>query len=93
MATASALEEPRAVVSELESVVALYRAENGRARGIDPRGIEAFQEPVDLGIEIEAEDAQAIQPLRSPEQYETERRSLQERFDGVRQRFNAEAIA
>ncbi len=93
VATASALEEPRAVVSELESVVALYRAENGRARGIDPRGIVAFQEPVDLGIEIEAEDAQAIQPLRSPEQYEAERRSLQERFDAVRQRFNEEAIA
>jgi hypothetical protein len=93
VATASALEEPRAVVSELESVVALYRAENGRARGIDPRGIVAFQEPVDLGIEIEPEDESAIQPLRSPEQYEAERRGLQERFDGVRARFNEEAIA
>jgi hypothetical protein len=93
VAVASAQEEPRAMVRELESVIALYRAENGRARGTDPRAITAFREPVALGIEIEAEDAKAIEPLRSPEQYDGERQSLQQRFEGARQKFNQEAIA
>jgi hypothetical protein len=93
VAVASALEEPRAMVRELESVIALYRAENGRARGLDPRTIAAFQEPVALGIEIEVEDAGAIEPLRSPEQYDGERHGLAQRFEEARQRFNQEAIA
>jgi hypothetical protein len=93
VAVASAQEEPRAMVRELESVIALYRAENGRARGIDPRTVAAFREPVALEIEIEAEDAKAIEPLRSPEQYDGERQSLQQRFEGARQKFNQEAIA
>lgn len=90
---ASAQEEPRALVRELESVIALYRAENGRARRIDPRGIKAFQEPVALGIEFQTEDTRAIEPVRSPEQYDSERQSLQQRFEGARQKFNQEAVA
>lgn len=91
-ATAS-MEEQRGVVRELESVVALYRAENGRARGLDTRSIAAFREPVKLEIEIEPHDGEALQPLRSPAEYDDERRNLQDRFQAVRERFNDEAIA
>ncbi|MDX1392955.1 MAG: hypothetical protein R3195_01135 [Gemmatimonadota bacterium] len=86
-------EEQRGVVRELESVIALYRAENGRARGLDPRSIRAFRDPVDLGIEIQPHDDETLKPLRSPVQYEDERRELQDRFQTVRGRFNNEAIA
>jgi hypothetical protein len=86
-------EEMRGVVRELESVIALYRAENGRARGLDTRTIGAFKQSVALGIEVLPHDDDAIQPLRSPADYDDERRHVQDRFQGVRQRFNEEAIA
>jgi len=90
---AAAREEQRAMVRELESVISLYRAENGRARGIDPRSIVAFRDRAALEIEIEPYDDEAIQPLRSPTEYDAERRELHDRFQAVRQRFNEEAIA
>lgn len=86
-------EEQRGVIRELESVIALYRAENGRTRGLDPRSIKAFAAPVDLGIEIEPHDDEDLKPLRSPVEYDDERRNLQDRFQTVRGRFNTEAIA
>ena len=81
------------MVRELEAVIALYRAENGRARGIDPRGVKAFQEPIALGIEFEGEDLHAIEPVRSPKEYDGDRQSLQQRFEAARQKFNQEAVA
>ena len=81
------------VVRELESVIALYRAENGRARGLDPRTIRAFEGEIDLGIEVVKQDDVDIKPLRTPQEYDDERRMLQDRFQAVRSRFNEEAIA
>jgi hypothetical protein len=86
-------EEQRGVVRELEGVIALYRAENGRARGLDSRSIRAFTDPVDLQIEIQPHDEEDLKPLRSPVEYDDERRELQDRFQSVRARFNDEAIA
>ncbi|MFV1987773.1 MAG: hypothetical protein ACC682_10860 [Gemmatimonadota bacterium] len=86
-------EEQRGVVRELESVISLYRAENGRARGLDTHAIPAFSDPVDLEIEITPHDDEDLKPLRSPVEYDDERRELQDRFQSVRARFNNEAIA
>lgn len=90
---ATGLEERRGVVRELESVVALYRAENGRSRGLDPRSIAAFRRPVDLGIDVTPDEEELAQPLQSPSEYDENRRLLQERFQIARQKFNDEAIA
>lgn len=94
LSASAGIEEKRGVVRELESVVALYRAENGRARGVDTRAIAGFREPVDLGIEIVAQDADdSADPLRSPDEYDAERKELRERFQDLRRRFNDEAMA
>ncbi|MGH7541304.1 MAG: hypothetical protein ACRELC_09915 [Gemmatimonadota bacterium] len=93
LGAASGPEEPRGVVRELESVIALYRAENGRARGMDPRAIPAFRTPVDLGIVLDPGGIRTLEPLRSPEEYDGERRSLQTRFEEARHRLNQEAVA
>lgn len=93
VSASAARDEQRAMVRELESVIALYRAENGRARGIDPRTIVAFRDIASLDIEIEPYEDDAIEPLRSPTQYDEERRELQHRFQSARQRFNEEAMA
>lgn len=93
ISASAAREEQRAMVRELESVIALYRAENGRARGIDPRTIVAFRQPATLDIEMEPYEDDAIDPLRSPAEYDDERRELQQRFQTARKRFNEEAIA
>jgi hypothetical protein len=86
-------EEQRGIVRQLESVIALYRAENGRSRGLDTKSIRAFQESVDLDIEVKVLDDADIKPLRTPTEYDDERRHLQDRFQAVRARFNEEAIA
>jgi len=90
---AAGSEEQRSVVRELESIVALYRAENGRARGMDPGSIGAFRKPIELGLVIEPHEDGAMQPLRSPSEYDDERRDLQDRFQAVRARFNEEATS
>lgn len=89
-------EDARGMVHQLETVITLYRAENGRARGIDPRGIPAFTEPVRLGISLDGADGaglRAPEPLRPPEDYERERQAIKARFEEVRKRFNEEAMA
>lgn len=78
------------VAGRLEGVVALYRAEAARARGLDPRGIPAFQAPVMLGLPAEADGSLS---LRDPADYERERAILATRFDAVRQRFSDEIRA
>jgi hypothetical protein len=83
--------EWQAAVPQLEAVMALYRAENGRARGLDPRQIRAFQSPISLSLDFHKNgDGLA---LRTPEDYERERNALQQRFEQLRQRFNEEAKA
>jgi hypothetical protein len=83
--------EWQSAVPQLEAVVSLYRAENGRARGLDPRQIKAFQSPITLSLEFHKNgDGLA---LRSPEDYDRERQTLQQRFEQLRARFNEEARA
>ncbi|TVP58913.1 MAG: hypothetical protein EA351_02565 [Gemmatimonadales bacterium] len=82
--------EWRAVVPQLEAVVALYRSENGRSRGVDSRSIPSFQKPIRLAVDFEGENGSGLQ-ARSPEDLEKERQSVQARFDELRQRYNEEA--
>jgi hypothetical protein len=79
------------VVHQLESVITLYRAENGRARGMDPAMIPAFSGSPSL--DIGPPDPESGLATRSPEDYEAERAELSKRFNEVRSRFNDEATA
>lgn len=82
--------ERRSVARHLESILATYRAENGRARGIDPHSLPAFQHPVGLGLEDAAEP---MPPAwgRPPREWAEERATLAARFEEIRGRFNDEA--
>ena len=90
--TEKPLKQWPALVHQLEGVIAAYRAENGRARGLDTRTIPAFADAVDL--ELAPDEAETRDLLmRDPEDYESDRQRLQERFDGVRVKFTEEATA
>lgn len=79
------------IVHQLESVVTLYRVENGRSRGMDPQSLPAFATPPRLDIEPpELGDGLAT---RGADEYENERADLARRFNEVRDRFNEEASA
>lgn len=86
------LREAPALASQLEATVVAYRAENGRLRGLDTREIGAFAEPVDLQLVVEDRDMRELL-MRDPEDYEAERRDLQESFEKTRARFTQEATA
>lgn len=86
------LKKLSALTHQLEAVVALYRAENGRARGLDTREIPAFAGPVELELEIDEEATRDLL-MRDPDEYEDERRKLYERYEEVRTRFTREATA
>jgi len=86
------LREAPALASQLEATIVAYRAENGRLRGLDPREIQAFAEPVELKLVVEDRDMRDLL-MRDPEDYEAERRDLQERFEKTRARFTQEATA
>ena len=79
------------VVHQLESVITLYRAENGRARGIDPRSLPAFANS--SGLDFPEPTIDTDLATRSPADYEAERAELANRFNEVRTRFNEEATA
>lgn len=81
-----------ALVHQLEATVVAYRAENGRVRGLDPREIRAFQEPVALKLEL-ADTNRRDLLMRDPEEYESERQRLMERFEDTRANFTGEATA
>jgi hypothetical protein len=87
--TETPLKEAPALAHQLEATVVAYRAENGRLRGLDPREIPAFAEPVRLQLEVEKQAAPLM--MRSPEEYDVERRALVERFEEIRTRFTREA--
>jgi hypothetical protein len=86
------LREAPALASQLEATVVAYRAENGRLRGLDTREIKAFVEPVELRLAVEERDMRDLL-MRDPEDYEAERRDLQENFEKTRARFTEEATA
>jgi hypothetical protein len=87
--TEKPLKEAPAMAHQLEATIVAYRAENGRLRGLDPREIPAFAEPVRLSLEVD-EQAPHLQ-MRDAAGYEEDRRELVERFEGIRGRFTREA--
>ena len=87
------LEEWKGVVRQLEAVIALYRAENGRARQLDTKSLPAFSKRVRLRLSVDEADLEPIRPVRDPEEYDRDRRALEERFESIRRRFTEEAIA
>jgi hypothetical protein len=92
LAQVDGAQEWQAVIPQLEAVVALYRAENGRSRGVDSRTIPAFRDPIRFSPEVleVGGEGLAIQP---PLEYEQERAALQERFDTLRRRYTEESQA
>jgi len=84
------LREAPALSSQLEATIVAYRAENGRLRGLDASEIAAFREPVELGLVVEEQDTRSLM-MRDPEDYEVQRRGLQDRFEKIRVRFTEEA--
>ena len=86
------LREAPALASQLEATIVAYRAENGRLRGVDPREIQAFSDPVELQLVVEEREMRDLL-MRDPEDYEAERRRLQENFEKTRARFTEEATA
>ncbi|MEX1256112.1 MAG: hypothetical protein WEG36_00685 [Gemmatimonadota bacterium] len=80
--------EWRSALHQLDSVLATYRSENGRARRLDPHAIAAFRTP--LRLDVEALEAAGGLTLRDPEEYVKERNTLSARFDALRSQFNEE---
>ncbi len=87
--TEKPLKEAPAMSHQLEATIVAYRAENGRLRGLDPREIVAFTEPVRLELEVD-EQAPHLQ-MRDAAGYEDDRRELVKRFEEIRGRFTREA--
>lgn len=83
--------DSRAVAHQLEAVVRLYRAENGKARGLDPRTLPAFSRPVQLELESSLESFR-VGVTREPEDYERERAALAERFEEARRYFKLQTL-
>lgn len=84
-----AADEWRLMVHQLDSVLATYRSENGRARQMDTQDIVAFANPMRLDVPSMEEDSPT---LRDPEDYESERAELAKRFRGLREQFNEEVM-
>ena len=84
------VDESRAMLHQLESVLATYRAENSRARGMDSQSIMAFATPIRL--EVGLEEAETLS-LRDPDDYERERAEVASRLRELRSQFNQEATA
>ncbi len=87
--TEKPLKEAPAMSHQLEATIVAYRAENGRLRGLDPREIPAFNEPVRLELAVD-ESAPHLQ-MRDAEGYDHDRRDLVQRYEEIRSRFTREA--
>ena len=74
---------------QLEATIVAYRAENGRLRGLDPREIPAFAEPVRLELALDEQAPQQL--IGTAEGYEEDRQELRRRFAEIRNRFTKEA--
>ena len=61
-------------------------------RGLDAREIKTFADPVELKLGVDERDTRNLL-MRDPEDYEAERRDLQDRFEKTRARFTEEATA
>lgn len=82
----------RSVVLDLESVITLYRAENGRVRELDGRAIAAFAGGPELAIDTDRLNSTAL-TIADPDGADTEREELKQRFESIRRRFNEDATA
>jgi hypothetical protein len=87
--TEKPLKEAPALVHQLEATIVAYRAENGRLRGLDPREIPAFAEPVRLELALDEQAPQRL--IGTAEIYEEDRQELRRRFSEIRNRFTKEA--
>ena len=87
--TEKPLKEAPALVHQLEATIVAYRAENGRLRGLDPREIPAFAEPVRLELALDEQAPQRL--IGTAEGYEEDRQELRRRFSEIRNRFTKEA--
>jgi hypothetical protein len=87
--TEKPLKEAPALVHQLEATIVAYRAENGRLRGLDPREIPAFAEPVRLELALDEQAPQRL--IGTAEGYEEDRQELRRRFSEIRSRFTKEA--
>lgn len=92
MLTERPLNEAPALAHQLEATVVAYRAENGRLRGIDPREVPAFSEPVALELAVDATHVVDMR-VQDPGYYDAERTRVQERFEKVRAKFTEEATS
>lgn len=81
----------RSVAHQLEAVITLYRVENGRVQGVEPRSLPAFAGPP--GLDLNPPESGMGLVTRSPADYEEERAALARRFEEVRVRFNEESAA
>lgn len=84
--------EARSMVHHLESVIATYRAEHGRAwrmAGPSPVIAGTF---TGLDLDVGSQSEQRL-TLREPEEYEAERADLASRFRALRDQFNEESAA
>ncbi len=82
--------EWRSALHQIDSIFATYRAENGRARQMDPHSIVAFRTPMRLDPS-DLPSQNGTLTVRDPAEYERQRIELQQRFDALRVRFNEEA--
>jgi hypothetical protein len=92
MLTERPLNEAPALAHQLEATVVAYRAENGRLRGIDPREVPAFSEPVRLDLAVDATHVVDMR-VQDPGYYDGERKRIHERFEAVRAKFTEEATS
>ncbi len=83
-------EGPGSLVPELATVFTTYRAENARLRDLNQEAIPPFAEPPPIPEEPEeaVPDGSGEWVLRTPEEYEEERKELVARFKELRARFN-----
>jgi hypothetical protein len=86
------LKEAPALAHQLEATIVAYRAENGRLRGLDPREIPAFADPIKLDID-KSEVHVADMRSQDPTYYDAERARLSQRYERIRARFTEEATS
>jgi hypothetical protein len=67
----------------LQSVIALFRAENARERGIDPATIQAFQQRVELDLPQHDAAADALEAPAELLRYHDDFRRLRARYVGL----------
>lgn len=93
MVAAQPLRRWRSVVHQLEAAISLYRTENGRLRGLDPRSVPAFTEPVKLDLALDPETAEGVRGMQDPDEYYREWKGLKARFEKARRAFHDEVVA